>query len=746
MKYSPLIILLTLLTCCLAVNAQSSFNGNFESLDAQGIPKGWDLTYKNQNSYIVRVDSIIRRQGRFSVSMKSHANGQSGAIVYPIERRYQGKVLTLIGSLKTEEVTDGFAGIWIRTTDVDGKEIYFQNTPKNTVTGSTDWTEYMLELPYNGRQISTIEIGAMLVGSGKVWVDSLRLYVDYKPIDEVHEQQKPIFRALSDNEFATNSGIDTIHLTNAKIKHLSLLGELWGFLKYHHPAIAEGEFNWDAELFRILPQVLACNDDTDFSNLMENWTFALGDIDTLSDKLSPMPDSAAMLPDYGNLFTNNTFSPQLSAQLKIILNTPREPEHFYVGELQDAETSSFTNEWQYNSTAYPDAGQRLLALYRYWSMIQYFSPNRALIPDTWSAVLPRLMPKIIEAEDDSAYTKSIAELIASIHDSHAFIRSEVYEQSLGKFKLPYSSMFVDDKLVITGSLMDDPGGKQVLLAGDIITKINHRKVSSLVDELSPITPSSNRAAALRDMMGTHLFRNPDSLFHLEVVRNQKRLNTIVTGLPHLNRNLFSPKNAQAPSYTVIEPDIGYIYCGTYKNTDLDSIKIKFRNTKGIIIDMRGYPVDEMTSTLAAYFTSKPVDFAKFSERHVARPGLFVFSPNSTYGVENDDFYQGKVVVLVNELTQSNAEYVTMALQKGEKVITLGSTSAGADGNITAIHLPGDITTWLSGIGVYYPDGTNTQRVGVKIDKVVKPTVKGLAAERDEVLEAAKKWIAAQRSF
>lgn len=42
----------------------------------------------------------------------------------------------------------------------------------------------------------------------------------------------------------------------------------------------------------------------------------------------------------------------------------------------------------------------------------------------------------------------------------------------------------------------------------------------------------------------------------------------------------------------------------------------------------------------------------------------------------------------------------------------------------------------SSIGIYYPDGTNAQRAGVKIDRQVYPTVEGIRTGRDEVLEAA----------
>ena len=46
-------------------------------------------------------------------------------------------------------------------------------------------------------------------------------------------------------------------------------------------------------------------------------------------------------------------------------------------------------------------------------------------------------------------------------------------------------------------------------------------------------------------------------------------------------------------------------------------------------------------------------------------------------------------------------------------------------------------------GIVYPDGTESQRNGVKIDIEVKPTINGLRAGRDEVLEKALE-IAKQR--
>jgi C-terminal processing protease CtpA/Prc len=88
------------------------------------------------------------------------------------------------------------------------------------------------------------------------------------------------------------------------------------------------------------------------------------------------------------------------------------------------------------------------------------------------------------------------------------------------------------------------------------------------------------------------------------------------------------------------------------------------------------------------------------------------------------------------MTQSQAEYTTMALRTAPRATVIGSTTAGADGNVSQFFLPGGISTMISGIGVYYPDGKETQRVGIVPQIIVKPTIKGITEGRDEPLEKA----------
>ena len=94
------------------------------------------------------------------------------------------------------------------------------------------------------------------------------------------------------------------------------------------------------------------------------------------------------------------------------------------------------------------------------------------------------------------------------------------------------------------------------------------------------------------------------------------------------------------------------------------------------------------------------------------------------------------LTIVNEETQSQAKFTSPAFRAGDNTTIIGSTTAGADGNAQKFSLPGGIITSISTIGVYYPDGTENQRVGIVPDIEIKPAIKGIKEKRDELLEKA----------
>lgn len=127
---------------------------------------------------------------------------------------------------------------------------------------------------------------------------------------------------------------------------------------------------------------------------------------------------------------------------------------------------------------------------------------------------------------------------------------------------------------------------------------------------------------------------------------------------------------------------------------------------------------------------------------MANPGAFHWRAKLTL-TPREPRYKGKLMILVDETTLSQAEYTAMAFRVAPGAVVLGGTTAAADGNVSPIPLPGGLRSMISGIGVFYPDKRPTQRVGIVPDVAVKPTIAGIRAGRDEVLEEAVRRILAQ---
>jgi Peptidase family S41 len=743
MHKSFFILFLYCILFCIPTFAQVALNFDFEDLDPlTGIPKGVHFDADQQKTYPLSVDSFIRQHGSYSVILQQKdSNAQFGLFSFSIKPNFSGKKLTLKGYIRTENVSGGFAGLWIRVDGIGGT-ISFDNMANKGVTGSTDWKEYQVEVDFDEEEANLILVGGLLVGKGKIWLDNFQLLVDDKDIALAPAKKEIKQKARLDTAFLDGSNVVIGKLNKTKIGNLANLGMIWGFLKYYHPAIGEGQFNWDAELFRILPKVLAAYSKSEFNSVVEKWVDGLGKPDSCKgcNNSLKLDSDIKLIPDYGRIFQNNNLEKTLIAKLENIRNNRHQGKGYYIDEVAEVGNPVFRNENAYSRMLYPDAGYRLLALFRYWNMIQYFYPYKHLIGEDWNQVLPQFIPKFLDARDSVQYVLTCLELIARIHDTHANVwgSNNILDNYLGKYHALIQAKIIMGELVVTGYYFDTLGIKDEIKIGDVIEKINGQIVEELINKNLYLTPASNYETQLRDLPYRILLRGLTDRLKLQISRDGKTFPIEIKTFPaaRLNNKLDYDPNPGDSSYKIINSNIGYVFPGKYKNSQLEGIEKAFAGTKGMIIDMRTYPSDFMPFTFGSYIKTKPSPFVKFTSGDLNLPGLFGFGPLLNNGIENSASYKGPIVIIVNATTQSQAEYTTMAFQSAPNITVIGSTTAGADGNVSMISLPGRVSTMISGIGVYYPDGTETQRKGVKIDIVIHPTIKGIKEGKDELLEKA----------
>jgi hypothetical protein len=109
-----------------------------------------------------------------------------------------GKTVRFSAWIKTENVRDGYAGLWwsvmgpgdpnnrptlafdnFQVRSIDGRPDAHNGTIRGA-TGTTPWTLYELELPV-GKTASYIYFGALLTGTGTAWVDAMKIELDGVP-------------------------------------------------------------------------------------------------------------------------------------------------------------------------------------------------------------------------------------------------------------------------------------------------------------------------------------------------------------------------------------------------------------------------------------------------------------------------------------------------------------------------------------------------------------------------------------
>jgi C-terminal processing protease CtpA/Prc len=70
-----------------------------------------------------------------------------------------------------------------------------------------------------------------------------------------------------------------------------------------------------------------------------------------------------------------------------------------------------------------------------------------------------------------------------------------------------------------------------------------------------------------------------------------------------------------------------------------------------------------------------------------------------------------------------------------KAKIVGSNTSGADGDIIRFNIA-NLKTSFTCLGAYYSNEKETQRIAIIPDIIIKPTIKGIKEEKDEVLDRA----------
>jgi C-terminal processing protease CtpA/Prc len=428
--------------------------------------------------------------------------------------------------------------------------------------------------------------------------------------------------------------------------------------------------------------------------------------------------------------------PGLSRTLQHVHRNRPVGAQFWIGQVtghaQGFENPEFSREPAYRHLGDVDVGYRILAAFRLWNIIEYWFPYRELIEENWDDVLHELLPVFVEASDLNAYRQALMRLIAHVHDTHANIGSALDSRPpVGPCGLPFDFRFIAGQALVTR--LRKAAKDDVLRVGDVILALDHRSIDDLVEEWSPFYGASNEPARLRDI-AMSLSRGNCGPLTAAVDRDGQRLDMKLERVADWMEGSQEWYDHPGDSFALLGDEVAFLNLSSITVESIRGHVETALGKRGLILDIRNYPSGEVQE-LGRYVVGKPTPYARITEPDFDNPGTFTWESQEAELSPREPRYHGEVVILVNEDTQSFAELVSMAF-RATGALVIGSTTAGADGNAAWFDLPGGEWALISSLGVFYPDGRPTQRLGIVPDIVVTPTREGIRAGRDEVLERA----------
>ncbi len=407
----------------------------------------------------------------------------------------------------------------------------------------------------------------------------------------------------------------------------------------------------------------------------------------------------------------------------------------------------------YSQMSFPDAEHRLLALFRFWNIINYFFPYKHLLDEPWENVLTRFIPQFEADKDALGYQQTVLEMVTNIHDSHGSTSGTVkVAESLGNFYPALNVRYVEGQTVVTG-LLDEAAAQAVgVKVGDVVLAIDGEAIAARRERFGRLIAASTpqywqvsiHRRLLRGAQGSKMklsLKGADGA--TREVELERKLST-----QEFSSLVVAQTARPTPVYGVLPSGYGYIDLARLQRGDADKALDAVMKCPALIFDMRGYPNGTAWSIAPRLTTRRNVTAALFR-----RPMLEATSlTNSDYAGGTDfsfaqqlppprgEAYTGKVVMLINEEAISQAEHTCLFFESATKVTFIGTPTAGANGDVTNVVLPGGITARFSGHDVRHADGRQLQRLGIQPDIRVEATVSGIRQHRDEILDAAIKFL------
>ncbi|AYM99889.1 S41 family peptidase [Chryseobacterium sp. 3008163] len=531
---------------------------------------------------------------------------------------------------------------------------------------------------------------------------------------------------------------------SAQTEQQYIFFKTWNFIKYYHPDLASGKVNADS-LF--LANVKGINTDDDFNAVINKLTSKLNKNFVTS---APAETSKDLMLQNQNFdwFRKNK---KISAGNKDLLNNIY--KHRYNFEnLPKGKLVSDEKEYSFPKTENLPLEYRLLALAKIQGVVDYLFPHKYIMDKGFDEYFKNSLDENSKVNSRKDFEVILAKLVSKFKDSHAFsfykqlnYKKDIYHMT---YLAPFDFQIVDDHILVTHLILPELCSKAQINVGDKTTSINGKGISQIIKEKGELLSTSNREKlvyVLSKYENNLIWPDdlPQKTLELKSARSNKKVSTKIDMIDTSNKekyeiivNYLQEKIKKLESRKITHKDIAYFKInetlGFINNVDDDKIDAKMDSIlgnasqkKAIVFDMRAYPDwgGFPYHYIYKYFSPAENYFGKYYKPNLKNIGTFTYQDYDYFPSipgKTAHSYKGKVFILVNPETRSASEWYSMSLQKiFPQSLTIGQQTSGGDGDLVKVKLPGDYLLEFTGNGIFYPDNSQTQQTGVRINELIK---------------------------
>jgi hypothetical protein len=393
------------------------------------------------------------------------------------------------------------------------------------------------------------------------------------------------------------------------------------------------------------------------------------------------------------------------------------------GTLPDVEGDSPEEDFTID-----DLPMRLSVISSAWGTLSLFYPYFKDQGTDWLAMLPEALRSAAAARSARETHASLAHLVARLRDNHARV-THAAAPSTGV--LPITFRRFDTKIIVTGGLpqftKDIPPGSELLELDGIgaIQAYDQAAigVSAATEGLKTyLTP-------IRMGMGA-----PGTFRRLRIQRRGEVSTSQI--LPLVPRDLYLHANRESRPRQMRElaPDIYYV--------DFDQLQGKawveflpvLERARVLLLDFRGF-VNSTAAEALSRFASHDLQSPTWQIPRVHNVRKLEYNESHWDIRPRAPKLNAKLVVLTDGRSMSSAETILQIIQENRLGVFVGEASGGTNGNMNSFQTPAGFEVRFTGMRVIGKDGSTIQGRGIVPDHIVTPTLEGVRADRDEILEA-----------